>query len=245
MQTASLPLACSAPHKKRQRQRTLSTVSVPPAGSAPKINIAPLRAGSTCTACPAAAGAFTLTGCARAALRCLAPGESDSSGLGYGFGYGYGYDDDSDRDDATDSPPASPRSIASVPSISRTASPCEGERAPIPPGWGVRSRREWAQEQRQRKRAQQKQKQKEEWPQKQKERDRSSPNDSLTRIHPVLDALERASRVGTGRVACAACTAPGANFPRCARCAKPWCSRECRTSAAHQCAPRPRRTHTT
>ncbi|KAJ7460692.1 hypothetical protein FB451DRAFT_1405235 [Mycena latifolia] len=219
MQTVTLPIVCSAapPKKQHRRRRTLSSVSVPPAGSgAPKIKIAALPTGSTSTAHPAAAGAFTLTGCARAALRCFTPGKSSP----------YMYDDDADEDD---SPPASPTSsFASVPSISRTASPCEGERAPIPPGWGARPsgkrEREWAQEQKY------KHKQRGEWgPPKQYEG---------TRIHPVLDALERGSRVGTGRVACAACKKPGTNFPRCTRCARVWCSRECRTSPVHRCAPR-------
>ncbi|KAJ7493358.1 hypothetical protein B0H11DRAFT_959491 [Mycena galericulata] len=118
---------------------------------------------------------------------------------------------------AGDSPPASPAcSFATVPSISRTASPFEGERVPIPPEWEARGSRHAQKEK--------------EWPER--------ADEPRSRIHPVLDTLERGSRVGTGRVVCAGCSNTGNNFPRCPRCAQMWCSRACRLAPAHRCGPR-------
>ncbi|KAJ6561195.1 hypothetical protein DFH09DRAFT_504716 [Mycena vulgaris] len=167
-------------------------------------------AGGTSTARPVAAGAFTLTGCARAALRYACTYAYTDTEVYHGE-RDYDYEDgdgDGDGDEDGDT-----SSCASVPSISRTASPAEGERAAIPPGWGARARSK-------------------------RERARSDSELPRPRIHPVLDALERGSRVGTGRMACAACNKGGATFPRCVRCAQVWCSRECRTSPVHRCAPR-------
>ncbi|KAJ7708707.1 hypothetical protein B0H17DRAFT_1191211 [Mycena rosella] len=230
MQTASLPKGSGgapAPVPPQKQHRRRRTMSVPPAdGSSPhaKIKLAPLRTGSTSTVRPAAAGAFTLTGCARAALRCFAPGRD-----AYYMRCTAYADAEGDDDVCPGSPTCS--ESGSVPSISRTASPCEGERAPIPPGWGA-----WGKREREREWPPQKQRQR----QKHYERPQNGKQSASAnaRIHPVLDELERGSRVGTGRVACAACGTPGTNFPRCTRCAQQWCSRECRTSATHRCAPR-------
>ncbi|KAJ7156900.1 hypothetical protein C8R43DRAFT_408759 [Mycena crocata] len=220
-----------APQKHR-RSRTLSSVSIPPPGSPTKITIAALTSTSLSAARAAAAGAFTLTGCARAALLGLGPpsntphGESLSSYTDSYFPDPY--DEYSHTrmahsySDKYDDMPASPAcSVGSVPSISRTASPFEGERAPIPPGWGVRSARRTRARSPQRERSQE-------------PHSRREP----TRIHPVLDTLERGSRLGTGRVFCAGCKKAGSNFPRCTRCAQMWCSRACRTSMVHKCPPR-------
>jgi hypothetical protein len=210
-----LSAACETFTRLQQHQhrrcRTLSMVS--PAGSAPKIIIAVQNNTSTSAARGAAAGAFTLTGCARAALRVLASGtyddESDS------------YTDSSEEFTPTHVRTRSNHSDKDVPSISRTASPFEGERAPIPPGWGGRGAGRAQRRERSPGRSQHRREQ----PQR-------------ARIHPTLDTLERGSRLGTGSVVCAACAKPGENFPRCPRCAKMWCSRACRIAAVHRCQPR-------
>ncbi|KAJ6624874.1 hypothetical protein B0H10DRAFT_2430612 [Mycena sp. CBHHK59/15] len=205
----------AAPQKQKpprpRRRRTLSAVSIPTAGSDAKIAllnpVAPLDPRSTEQ--HGAAGAFTLTGCARASLRGLAPGlhmradsiDSAESLRRAGFVR--------PRPPMPgDSPPASPAtSFASIPSISRTTSPFSYTE--------VLS--DWKGKERERERK--------------KGRERERP----PALHPVLDLLERGSLVGTGRVVCAACNKPGMNFPRCKRCAKMWCSRECRTAPVHRC----------
>ncbi|KAJ7191922.1 hypothetical protein GGX14DRAFT_578514 [Mycena pura] len=58
---------------------------------------------------------------------------------------------------------------------------------------------------------------------------------SDTGTRAALDALERASRYGTGHVVCPTCKKKGTNFPRCKWCAQMWCSRECRLASAHRC----------
>ncbi|KAJ7027908.1 hypothetical protein C8F04DRAFT_72659 [Mycena alexandri] len=212
--------AVAAPVRKPQlhRRRTLSAVSIPRAGSLSKITIA-VQSTNAGAVRGAAAGAFTLTSSARAALR----------------GLGSRTSDDSDSDSYEEYPPSpipahvrtySNFSDKDVPSISRTASPFEGERVPIPPGWGGRGR---AQRVRERSRS--------------RERTQHREQAHRSRIHPVLETLERESRVGTGRVVCAACAKPGVNFPRCTRCSKMFCSRGCRTAVVHQC-PSMRRTQT-
>ncbi|KAI6039321.1 hypothetical protein EDC04DRAFT_1755008 [Pisolithus marmoratus] len=47
------------------------------------------------------------------------------------------------------------------------------------------------------------------------------------KLHPVLEALEKKSRVSC-RSQCSTCLKPGRDFPRCGRCGQMWCSRECR-----------------
>ncbi|KAJ7173589.1 hypothetical protein C8R46DRAFT_1215516 [Mycena filopes] len=213
----------AAPARKPQhhRRRTLSVVSIPPAGTGASKIILAMQSTNAGAVRGAAAGAFTLTGSARAALR----------------GLGSRPFDDSDSDSCCDEyAPPSPISTHThtrtysnfsdkdVPSISRTASPCEGERTPIPPGWGGRGRAHRARERSRSRERSQQQQQREQPPR--------------SRIHPTLESLERDSRVGTGRVLCATCSKPGVNFPRCTRCSKMFCSRACRTGAVHRCAPR-------
>ncbi|KAJ6447874.1 hypothetical protein C8R45DRAFT_179371 [Mycena sanguinolenta] len=197
-----------APKSLRRRCRTLS-ISIPITGTS-KITVAASISASK-SAAQDAAGAFTLTRCARAALLGLVLGTSDESDSN---------EDSSSYDDRELHRPAHTRTSSTfsdtdVPSISRTASPFERERAPIPPGWGARPRRAGKTQRRERSQS----------------RERS-------RIHPVLKELERTSRVGTGNVVCAACGTSGVNFPRCPRCAKLWCSRPCRMAAVHRCPPR-------
>ncbi|KAJ7643298.1 hypothetical protein DFH06DRAFT_596695 [Mycena polygramma] len=211
--------AAPVPAPKRpqhQRRRTLSnTVSISPTGSAPKITLAAQTSTSTSTSAArsAASGAFTLTGCARAALRGLATGTYDDESDSYTDSY-------TDSDDQYTPRHARTRSNYSdkdVPSISRTASPFE-ERQSVPPGWGARPRGTGKSQKR--------------------ERSQHREQSQRPRIHAVLESVERGSRVGTGRVVCAACAKPGVNFPRCTRCSKMWCSRACRTAAVHRCPPR-------
>ncbi|KAJ7485865.1 hypothetical protein FB451DRAFT_1554665 [Mycena latifolia] len=193
---------------KHRRRRTLSTVSIPTAGSESKIHVAlPARAVPRSAEKDVAVGAFTLAGpSARAALRGLAPNplalpaDPDAE-------YAYAaYRPPSARAPLPgDSPPASPAcSFDSVPAFIRTAPPFFS-------GDGARRNVK----------------------EKAKETPRAQPQ---TRIHPVLDALERGSRMGTGHMACAACGTLGSNFPRCAKCAQAWCSRECRLSSVHRCS---------
>ncbi|KAJ7878862.1 hypothetical protein B0H14DRAFT_1630684 [Mycena olivaceomarginata] len=207
----SLTLAteASAPAQQRpqhRRCRTLS-VSIPLAGTASKIIFAvPSSPSPSAAQVAAGAGAFTLTGCARAALRGLVLATSDD-------------ESDLNEDSLSDK---------EVPSISRTASPFEGERVPIPPGWGARPRKaQWPR--RERSRSQDRSEYREQ---------QSESRRATTRIHPTLEGLEHGSRVGTGRVVCAGCGTSGVNFPRCPRCTKMWCSRACRTAPGHLCPPR-------
>ncbi|KAJ6447878.1 hypothetical protein C8R45DRAFT_179730 [Mycena sanguinolenta] len=207
-QSVSLPQAGDPNVPKRQlcRRGCTLSVSTPISGTSKIIVAAPSSASKS--AAQAAAGAFTLTGCARVALLGLVLGTSEES------------ESNEDSYDDREYRPAHTRthstlSTKDVPSISRTASPFEGERAPIPPGWGARPRRAGKTQRRERSQS----------------RERS-------RIHPVLKDLERTSRVGTGNVVCAACGMCGMNFPRCPRCAKLWCSRACRLAAVHRCPPR-------
>ncbi|KAJ7820254.1 hypothetical protein B0H14DRAFT_2834261 [Mycena olivaceomarginata] len=223
----SLTLAteASAPAQQRpqhRRCRTLS-VSIPLAGTASKIIFAvPSSPSPSAAQVAAGAGAFTLTGCARAALRGLVLATSDD-------------ESDLNEDSYADReymPPHRPtrRSLSDkeVPSISRTASPFEGERAPVPPGWGARPRKaQWP------KRGRSRSQDRSEYREQQSESRRAT-----TRIHPTLEGLERGSRVGTGRVVCAGCGTSGVNFPRCPRCTKMWCSRACRTAPGHLCPSR-------
>ncbi|KAJ6586426.1 hypothetical protein DFH09DRAFT_256168 [Mycena vulgaris] len=201
--------------KTHRRRRTMSTVSIPSVRSESKIllaaGMAPL--GPRSTDQQVAVGAFTLTGCARTSLRCFAPGPL---ALRADLYEEHGYMDPAVRPPMPcDSPPASPAcSFDSIPSFSRTASPfseSEGMRALLPPGWGARG--------------------------KEMERARAQPQ-RKAQIHPVLETLERDSRVGTGRVVCAACMKQGTNFPRCKHCSQMWCSRECRLSSVHRCGAR-------
>ncbi|KAJ7272566.1 hypothetical protein B0H12DRAFT_586312 [Mycena haematopus] len=222
-QSLSFPQASETnpPAQKRRRCRTLS-VSIPLAGSVSKIIVAAPSSASK-SAAQAAAGAFTLTGCARAALLGLVLGTSDEP------------DANEDSYDDREYTPVHTRTCSTfsdkdVPSISRTASPFEGERAPIPPGWGARPRGGGVKtRRRERERSQSRER---------SQHGEQSASRRATRIHPVLRDLERASLVGTGHVVCAACGTSGVNFPRCTRCAKMWCSRACRTSAVHRCPPR-------
>ncbi|KAJ7281998.1 hypothetical protein C8J57DRAFT_1219759 [Mycena rebaudengoi] len=175
----------------------------------------------------AAAGAFTLTGCARASLgEALHRGHqapikdtpntaSDKPG---DFGDGSGYFLPKRPYVLGDSPPASPlESYGSIPSISRTASPfSDFDLEPRAPP--VRGRRGKGKE---RARA---------WADKQP----AGTNEKGV-ARATLDELERLSRVGTGRVLCAGCNKVGINFPRCTRCKKMWCSRECRLRSTHEC----------
>jgi len=48
-----------------------------------------------------------------------------------------------------------------------------------------------------------------------------------TKLHPVLAACERRSKVST-RAVCATCMKPGYDYPKCAKCGEMWCSRGCR-----------------
>ncbi|KAJ7746751.1 hypothetical protein DFH07DRAFT_588294 [Mycena maculata] len=219
----------SPAQKPRHRRRRTLSLSIPPNG---KIAIAVLSSTSKPGEKHAAAGAFTLTGCARAALLGLAPAPDedmqDANNRDRGAASAtrkrarssYGK---SPWAEDVDSPPASPTcSVASGPSITRTASPFEGGRGAIPPGWGARGGY-----------AQREEKGQERPEHTVKGLDGPHPN-----LHPVLDTLERRSRVGTGRVVCGACGKPGANFPRCPRCTQMWCSRPCRMAPIHQCGPR-------
>ncbi|KAJ7785201.1 hypothetical protein DFH07DRAFT_4972 [Mycena maculata] len=198
------------PHKHR-RGRITSAVSIRPTGNALKIAlrnaVAPLDPHNS--EHPTAVGAFTLTGCPRASLRSFAPASppfdaNPHEHLVYA-------DLPVCFPRPSDSPPASPAlSLASIPSISRTASPFEIEYESIPPGWGAGH--------------------------KGKDRDRVRVRTPRgTQTHSALGSLERTSRVGTGRVVCAACKKHGSNFPRCRRCSKMWCSRQCRLSSLHRC----------
>ncbi|KAL4069873.1 hypothetical protein V8B97DRAFT_554860 [Scleroderma yunnanense] len=46
-------------------------------------------------------------------------------------------------------------------------------------------------------------------------------------LHPVLEALERRSRLSC-QSQCSTCLKLGRDYPRCGRCGQMWCSRECR-----------------
>jgi len=172
---------------------------------------APLEPRSTDSDLHIAVGAFTLTGCARTSLRCFTTGTLTLPPVPY---VDYMYHDPAARPLMPgDSPPQSPAcSFASIPSISRTASPFSENETLIPPGWGGRGKGKG----------------------KGRERIRAQTLPG-PRIHPVLDSLERDSLVGTGWVVCGACNKQGTNFPRCRRCSKMWCSRECRLDSVHRC----------
>ncbi|KAJ7230531.1 hypothetical protein GGX14DRAFT_384462 [Mycena pura] len=191
------------PQHQHRRRRTLSVSLSSPGSSGAKIIIAMQSSTSTSVAgTGSAAGSFTLTGCAREALRELTflafatdADEEETSTNDFGaYTHDFGaYTHAITRPRArTDSSCTD----VSVPSISRTASPFS-ERPPIPPGWGARPRP----------RAREK-----------------DPERASSCIHPALETLERASRVGTGRAVCAGCMKPGVNLPRCRHCAKVWCS---------------------
>lgn len=47
------------------------------------------------------------------------------------------------------------------------------------------------------------------------------------KLHPVLEGLERKSRVSCSSQ-CSTCLKSGRDFPRCGRCGQMWCSRDCR-----------------
>ncbi|KAJ7623578.1 hypothetical protein FB45DRAFT_752206, partial [Roridomyces roridus] len=201
-----------------RRRRTLSTASIS-ANNKIEIVLASTDAGAR-TEQHAAAGAFTLTGSAHTALLEFVPyGDPRRD---HGKRYAHRRTQSSyavvhwPTGSDSDSPPASPSSELSVPSISRTAS--DGDAA-WRPHTGRRKR------------------------DKEKAKERPRPRSSTllnepTGIHPVLSKLESRSRVGTGRVVCAGCGQAGTNFPRCPRCGQMWCSRECRTGPTHQCGSR-------
>ncbi|KIM56769.1 hypothetical protein SCLCIDRAFT_1220035 [Scleroderma citrinum Foug A] len=54
-----------------------------------------------------------------------------------------------------------------------------------------------------------------------------SPSVENLNLHPVLEALEKKSRLSC-RSQCSTCLKIGRDYPRCGRCAQMWCSRECR-----------------
>ncbi|OAX38756.1 hypothetical protein K503DRAFT_135806 [Rhizopogon vinicolor AM-OR11-026] len=51
--------------------------------------------------------------------------------------------------------------------------------------------------------------------------------DNISTLHPILEAVESASKLSY-RTVCVACLKTGKDFPRCPRCGDMWCSRECR-----------------
>jgi hypothetical protein len=50
---------------------------------------------------------------------------------------------------------------------------------------------------------------------------------SSTTLHPILKAVEKASKLSCHTV-CVACLKTGRDFPRCSHCGDTWCSRSCR-----------------
>lgn len=68
----------------------------------------------------------------------------------------------------------------------------------------------------------------------------STPLAETQKLHPVLDALEKGSRVSK-QSQCATCLNFGRDFPCCGRCGQTWCSRQCRLQGSkwHIC-PAPR-----
>ncbi|KAJ7513041.1 hypothetical protein B0H11DRAFT_16567 [Mycena galericulata] len=214
------------PKTQQRRRRVASIVSIPPTGSgsgSASKKIALLRGAALdprSTEHNTTVGAFTLTGCPRASLRCFTRRGRTAR-----------RSEPHDHDESipvrppvpSDSPPMSPAaSFASIPSISRTASPfsdSDNEYGSIPPGWGGVLRKGRG---------------------KGKERGRERARLRGPRHPhppPIVDPLERDTRVGTGmsRAICAACKKHGSNFPRCRRCGKMWCSRECRVASVHRC----------
>ncbi|KAJ7104343.1 hypothetical protein B0H15DRAFT_942339 [Mycena belliarum] len=206
MSSQGMASEAQQPGPKHRRRRTTSALSI----SADLESKIVLSSGAQAftphrTAHDIAVGAFTLTGSARASLQCFSPDHPLLSGE---FSPTHGYIDPAARLPMPgDSPPASPAcSFASIPALSRTS-------AAFATAEGSKEGQERTglglgpQTMRR----------------------------TQTRIHPVLYALERDSRMGTGRVACAGCTAKGTNFPRCKKCSQVWCSRECRLSSVHRC----------
>ncbi|KAI6015572.1 hypothetical protein BKA83DRAFT_2082597 [Pisolithus microcarpus] len=53
------------------------------------------------------------------------------------------------------------------------------------------------------------------------------PPAEIHKLHPVLEGLERKSRVSCSSQ-CSTCLKSGRDFPRCGRCGQMWCSRDCR-----------------
>ncbi|TFK27740.1 hypothetical protein FA15DRAFT_666212 [Coprinopsis marcescibilis] len=47
-------------------------------------------------------------------------------------------------------------------------------------------------------------------------------------LHPVLARMERSSKFCAQKMECSTCRKPGRDFPKCGKCQKMWCSRECR-----------------
>ncbi|KAF7370128.1 hypothetical protein MSAN_00643000 [Mycena sanguinolenta] len=127
----------SAPERHLPRRSRTLSVSIPLAGTSKIVIAAPSSASKS--AAHDAAGAFTLTRCARTALLGLVLGTSDESDSNEESYSNESYDDREYRPAHTRT--SSTFSNTAVPSISRTTSPFEGERAPIPPGWGARPRR--------------------------------------------------------------------------------------------------------
>ncbi|KAF8442913.1 hypothetical protein L210DRAFT_3534431 [Boletus edulis BED1] len=64
-----------------------------------------------------------------------------------------------------------------------------------------------------------------------------SNDDNPAKLHPVLEAVERGSKLSC-RTICFTCRKAGTNFPRCPRCDETWCSRACRLQGGkkHNCA---------
>ncbi|KAF8550049.1 hypothetical protein OG21DRAFT_1514524, partial [Imleria badia] len=64
-----------------------------------------------------------------------------------------------------------------------------------------------------------------------------SDDDNPTRLHPVLLAVEKGSKLSCSSI-CSTCMKVGTNFPRCPRCDETWCSRACRLQGGkkHSCA---------
>ena len=62
-------------------------------------------------------------------------------------------------------------------------------------------------------------------------------DDGAAKLHPVLRAVERGSKLSCKTV-CSTCMIAGTNFPRCPRCDEMWCSRACRLQGGkkHVCA---------
>jgi len=63
-----------------------------------------------------------------------------------------------------------------------------------------------------------------------------SNDDNPAKLHPVLEAVERGSKLSC-RTICFTCRKAGTNFPRCPRCDETWCSRACRLQGGkkHSC----------
>ncbi|KAF7317770.1 hypothetical protein MKEN_00864800 [Mycena kentingensis (nom. inval.)] len=251
----SVPSSRAYSHRRR---RTLSVVSVSSASSDTVvakilITVPPQNrphASASTSKSALALGSFSLLGSAREALLDVAFPTASPTRVRFADG-----DDGDGEESSGDERLATRRALprlqtrlrsrsnstsdtdASVPSISRTSSPFQ-ERPSIPPGWGAYPRSattSYTSFSRPRARTHVGMNRTYSLPHSAPPAGDPDPND-ICGIHPVLESLERGSRVGTGRIACAGCQKVGANFPRCKHCAQMWCSRDCRTSALHRCA---------